>query len=687
MTNQQPSTNKYKHRINDSKMLFSALLFTLVTINLSACQQGNHSDSSDVDKTDQANVLIKLTTKVRFNNVTEEIGLTSLPAWKYGGPSVADINNDGRYDLVLTNHDTTPIQLFLSKAENQFVEQTAPFPIADAHGLALGDYDLDGDNDLLLSLGGGNGTKPQPQRLLRNDGGSFTDVTVEAGLGEMGARGRSVRWVDIDLDGDLDFMQINAEQMMGETIPRNILFENTGNGQFQYRSSPAFEHIDAERLIITDINSDHQADIIAFSPYSPMSIWKGNTDFKFTNVTEQYLTQEYLAQHGNITDVTSMAQADIDNDGDMDYYLARGKVYYQIANNAVSFDPVKQRLDLRDEGNKSHDGISFSANGPIQLSDFYHFPRGPKKIIIPLFIGAEKQLITNKETQITRDSALGFPEIIEQSGWYLGYIGNDEWRLEWLLQDNLAWDIRASITGVSAIEPDWTPQELGVDDILFRNDGNKLTDVSHLLPKQSQNNNWGVITADFNNDTHNDFFVYRFGELTERINDVMLLNSDKLNQQGFISHETHQATTLGVNAHGDMGSAFDNNLDGFVDILSGDDDNGKWYLYQNKLGSELNFNQHSDHKNNQHQYLLAHIGYSESGIDPHGAEVTVETATQIQFKLIGSSSASHSQSLKNISHFGLGESDVIEKIHVRWRDGTQQTRINLAANQLIKIGK
>lgn len=158
-----------------------------------------------------------------FTDVSEKVGLITQPKWKYGGPSVSDINNDGHYDFLLTNHDTTPIQLYMANGDNTYTKQPDIFNKADLHGIAAGDYDLDGDNDVLLSLGGGNGLKPQPQRLLRNDDGKFVDVTVEAGISEMGARGRTVRWVDLDNDGDLDFLQQNAEKMVNEELPRSII--------------------------------------------------------------------------------------------------------------------------------------------------------------------------------------------------------------------------------------------------------------------------------------------------------------------------------------------------------------------------------------------------------------------------------------------------------------------------------
>lgn len=608
--------------------------------------------------------------KLSFKDVSEQVGLLSEPAWKYGGPSVSDINNDGFYDFLLTNHDTTPIRLFMANGDTTFTRQNDIFKRADLHGIAAGDYDLDGDNDVLIALGGGNGTTPQPQRLLRNDNGQFVDVTVESGLSEMGARGRSVRWVDLDNDGDLDFLQINAEKMVNEAVPRNILFENNGNGTFIYRSSPIFEEIDAERLLLTDFNNDNIPDVIAFTTYAEITILQGNNDFTFTDKTNDLLPENSEGYKGVVT----IAQADIDNDGDNDYYLARGKLYYTIANNSVSFDEKTGRLDLRDEGNKSHDGITLHANGSLELTDFYHFPRAKRLSHMPVFLGINKTLIDTpvSSTNITQQQALGFPDKIDETGWYLGYLGQNTWRLEWLLADNLAWDLRASIKGLSGYTPDWTPQILDVPDVLLRNDGHKFTDISVNLPVETKTNNWGVTSGDFNNDSLTDFFIYRFGELKERIADVALINDGK---GSFHSQIMFDATTeLGKDSHGDMGVAFDYNLDGKIDLLNGDDDNGQWHLYQNNTKSD-------------NHYLLARVGYSKNGIDPLGAKVTVETALGTQFKIVGSSSASHSQSVLNISHFGLGKERVVKKLTVRWRDGSVIEYTNIQADELHLIGK
>ena len=70
-------------------------------------------------------------------------------------------------------------------------------------GVAVGDYDNDGDCDVFLSAVGEN-------RLMRNEDGKFTDATREAGVGgEDDAWGTSCGFLDYDNDGLLDLFVCN----------------------------------------------------------------------------------------------------------------------------------------------------------------------------------------------------------------------------------------------------------------------------------------------------------------------------------------------------------------------------------------------------------------------------------------------------------------------------------------------
>ena len=605
--------------------------------------------------------------QIQFTNVTNDVGLKSNASWKYGGPTIADFNDDGIYDFFVSHHDEYPAELWYGSNSGKLVPYGAPIQKGDVHGAAPGDYDNDGDVDLIISVGGGNGTTPRPPRLFRNDNGQFTDVTEGSGIEGLGARGRSVRWIDMDLDGDLDLLHIVARQIPGETGPRNTIFENLGEGKFKFRDSPGVQEIEAERVLVTDFDNDNISDLILFEP---LSLWRGTGRFVFENVTQEILPADFESSDF----ITAAADADFDNDGDRDIYLSRGKTYYQTANNSVDFDAKTGRLDLRDEGNESHDGLSFYASDTIELSRFWHWRRA-KGLVLPVFLGVDKTRINTpvEAIDISQEMAEGFPDTIEENGWYLGYLGNDEWRFEWRLNGDLAWDIRATINGVSRVKPDWTPQTYNnVPDVLLENKNGRFTDISDRLPKETHGSNWGVTHGDFDNDGYEDFFVYRFGKLSQRVPDLLLRNRGG---QTFEVSTSHMAFVGGIEAHGDMGAAFDYNLDGRIDLLNGDDDRGRWNFYQNKTKNSGN-------------HLLVRLGYSEGYIDPLAATVTVETADGMrQVKDVGSAGAVHSQSLLSTLHFGLGDSDKAVRLKVRWRDGTEKILEDVNANQVIDVGQ
>ena len=609
-------------------------------------------------------------TCVPFNDVAEALGIITEATFKYGGPTIADFNNDGRYDFITNDHNIIPAYLFWGNEDNTFTQHPTPIQRWDLHGIAAGDYDRDGDVDVIATIGGGNGTNPQPPVLHRNDGGQFTEVTASAGLA-LGARGRSVKWIDLDSDGYLDLVSVNAGGDWVGDGPQNYLFRNNQDGTFSYQSSPVFENIDTERALVTDFNSDHVLDLILWAPWGHPYFLRGNNDFTFTNVTSTWFPG---FSNFNI----AMAEADIDNDGDMDIYMARGKTDYMVANNTVEYDPVARRMDLRDEGNASQDGISFIGDDELILSNFFHSYRG-FEAEMPLFLGAAatRNDTPFEPTLVSKDDAMGFPaQLPQESGWYLGYLGNGQWRLEWLLLVNLGWDIRAAVTGIDEVIPDWQPQDTNVPDVLLRNDGDRFTNISASLPPETTTNNRGVTTGDFNNDGFIDFFVYRWGGLEKRIPDVLLLNDG---EGGFLPCTNHGATALPSEAHGDMGAALDFDFDGFVDIFSGDDDLGQWHLFRN-LSGDVNPEAAGQ------AYVLIHVGYSPTGIDPMAAEVTLQTDQGIQFKRVGSNGSTHSQSQLNILHFGIGSSASVNSVSVRWRSGESQSVSNLPARSFHKFG-
>jgi hypothetical protein len=183
------------------------------------------------------------------------------------GPGVAlfDYDNDGRLDIFLVNgaplEDPTPLgtipkksgatywnRLYHQKAEGTFEDVTQKAGLQGegyGMGVAVGDYDNDGYEDLFVTGYGGN-------HLYHNNGnGTFTDVTVKAGVGGSGWS-TSAAWVDLDNDGNLDLVVLRylewdfADVWCGEhregyrayCHPENfkavspLVYHNNGDGTF-----------------------------------------------------------------------------------------------------------------------------------------------------------------------------------------------------------------------------------------------------------------------------------------------------------------------------------------------------------------------------------------------------------------------------------------------------------------------
>ncbi|MBT5873948.1 MAG: CRTAC1 family protein [Candidatus Latescibacteria bacterium] len=96
-------------------------------------------------------------------------------------------------------------------------------------GVACGDYDSDGDWDLYAVNYPGPLGKETPSagsnRLFRNDGGRFTDVTETAGVGDLEGFGMGASFADYDSDGDVDLYVTN--------FGPNRLYQNCGDGTFK----------------------------------------------------------------------------------------------------------------------------------------------------------------------------------------------------------------------------------------------------------------------------------------------------------------------------------------------------------------------------------------------------------------------------------------------------------------------
>lgn len=618
-----------------------------------------------------------------FKDIAEERGMITAATYKYSGPAVADIDNDGDYDFALNNHNFVSTQVVtnndgdLSNINPIYGEGTVP----DLHGSAWGDYDNDGDLDLMQSVGGANGTSDSSYELLRNNGdGTFTNVSKEAGISTP-ARGRAPRWADFDNDGHLDLLLVNAKTPNTDT-PQQLFYRNNGDGTFTSVRVPGVEEFNAERVLMLDYNRDGIEDILMVSSYSPVSLWKGNGDFTFTDVSAELLPDSIL----NGSNTFGAVSVDVDNDGRPDLYLARGLPLYQLSNKSIDYNPVTKSVDFRDNAEKGTTLINFTSDGDITLSEMDMVFRSTYTGNFPVFLGENKvrkpvkatgfqenqyppEMIGAPESLTISQSgdAAGWPEERTENGLYIGF-KDGKWIAETVRDGDLFWNIAFKLDEITSLDYDWTPNNHNRRDVLLLNKEDGFVDATEEWNIPLGGNAWGVTSGDFNNNGWNDLVVYRYGFLKERVADLLLLNTGKGSFQAVTMHGASDPEDKG---HGDMGQAFDFDLDGKVDMLNGSDELGKWYLYQNQI-------------ENAGHYVLIDVKYSPlKNVDPYGAEVIVTTENNKEYaKRVGSAGAVFSQSMLNIMHFGLGDETAIKTVKITWRNGETVTFNDISADAI-----
>ena len=229
----------------------------------------------------------------------------------YGSVAWGDYDNDGDLDvLVAGGIGSGPIsKVYRNDGAGAFTDIGAALTGVDG-AVAWGDYDNDGDLDILLA--GSDGAN-RVAKLYRNDGGgAFTEIS--AGL--TGVSGAAVAWGDYDNDGDLDILLTGY---VGSNVGISKVYRNDGGGVFTDIGA-ALTGVFAGSVAWGDYDSDGDLDILlaGWVPFSTRlaKVYRNDGGGVFTDTGAALTGVAY----------SSVAWGDYDNDGDLDILLAGATV-------------------------------------------------------------------------------------------------------------------------------------------------------------------------------------------------------------------------------------------------------------------------------------------------------------------------------------------------------------------------
>ena len=239
---------------------------------------------------------------IHFAHNNGAFGKKWLPETMGPGCAFIDYDNDGYPDILLVNGDDWPghphggastMHLFHNNHDSTFTDVTRKAGLAVPMfglGVAVGDYDNDGFDDLFITALG-------QSRLFHNNGnGTFTDVTKSAGMLGPEEFSTSAAWVDYDRDGKLDLVVSNYVQWTPQAdlyctldgakksycTPESYkgtsvrVWHNLGNGKFEdatKKSGLGDPTSKSLGIAVLDANNDGWPDLLIANDTQPNKLY------------------------------------------------------------------------------------------------------------------------------------------------------------------------------------------------------------------------------------------------------------------------------------------------------------------------------------------------------------------------------------------------------------------------------
>lgn len=214
------------------------------------------------------NLLFRQNADHTFDEVGSLLGVSSATDEAFQ-PVWIDFDHDGWLDLYVINDHSVPSEFYHNNAGESFSEIAAlngSNVAQSSMSNSVSDYDNDGDFDIFITDGGA-------PVLLQNNNGMFTDVAVDAGVGQW-ANNWSALWIDYDLDGYED-LHVCTENP-GDQPDYNFFYNNQQNGFF---NETGLDDTNSDSFCAAkgDFNNDGQWDYAVLNGYPPsLTIWVNN---------------------------------------------------------------------------------------------------------------------------------------------------------------------------------------------------------------------------------------------------------------------------------------------------------------------------------------------------------------------------------------------------------------------------
>jgi enediyne biosynthesis protein E4 len=513
---------------------------------------------------------------IQFSLDSDETPQRHAPETMAGGVALFDYDGDGNQDIYFSNGaDITTLKkdspkywnrLFRNNGDGTFSDLTEKAGLQGTGydvGVAVGDYDNDGYDDIFVS-------GVYRNTLYHNNGdGTFTDVTEKAGLAQGPDKqyGRlwsvGAAWVDINNDGLLDLFVVNY-----------LSWDGTKEPDCRFEGKPEYCHP-------------------KFYKELPSQLFLNKGNGNFVDISEQAGIRAHLGKG------MGAAIADYDGDGLPDIFVTNDKLFNFLYHN---------------KGNNHFDEVGFETGVAL-----------PEHGNLISAMGADFRDLNND----------GYPDIV-----------------------------------IAALQNETFP--------VFQNTGKgaftEITGRSGMTLLTNPMSGYSANIADFDNDGWKDVFISR-GDVASPNMAVRILvdqhNTVFRNLNGKWAALTDEAGFAVQPPRRHRGAAVgDFNHDGKLDLVV--------TALSSPAAIWMN-----DSPGGNHWLELALEG-TKSNRGGIGSRIKITAGGKVQFNEMTTACGYASSSVGPV-HFGLGDAKAADEVEIRWPSGTVQMLKNVAADQVLRV--
>ncbi len=598
--------------------------------------------------------------QVAFEEVTGSSGINL--SGRSMGLAWGDYDGDGWPDLYTSHHAATDV-LYHNNHNGTF---TNVFPgaitnpsAADTHGASFGDFDNDGDQDIMQMSGAQSGAGSSPNELYVMNNGLATNEAGARGVLDAQGRGRTPLWLDWNNDGYLDMFFSNLKRPDG--MNPSAYFEQHA-GIFSRTTLPGLT-VTWQSLFAqsSELRGDGRRMLIVQGDTYPQRVVAFGTDGSVDLRSQLHMP--------NTTLVSDVAIEDFNGDLLPDFFMVRMN---PSASEVALADSRTLKAALTVSGTER--GVTFRCACALNIltSPVWELPASD------IYIGAggaHPKSTTFTVTAADQASQGIAPHTPGRStGLYVGHDATDTWTVlaskPGRVSFNALITATADITEVNPINID--SNSLAQTSRLLLQTATGFVDAPSNPVLAERRACESVVAGDFDNDMDMDLYLVCRGQ-TGNLPNVLLENGG------------HGVFTIVPDAGGAAGSTLgtgeaaavaDYDNDGFLDIAIANGSgevpfaDGPYQLFHN-MG------------NGNHWLGLQLVGVT-SNRDGVGAKVILTAGGISQMREQSGGVHRLSQNSQRL-HFGLAQNTAATSVVVYWPSGTKQVLNDVPADQILQV--